>query len=157
MRTGGASSGFRRRPRGRRKKLPERKGETGVIPLTPVARSGQPVPALGWANRERSSIPERGKPGAILALALIHHLVISNNVPLRLVSDFFASMTAALVIEFVSKSDDRVKTLLATRPDIFPDYTRQGFEEAFTERWSIEAAAELGGPDRVLYCLRRRP
>ena len=131
------------------------KQESSLLPLW--LDLVNPSPALGWANRERSSIPERGKPGAILALALIHHLVISNNVPLRLVSDFFASMTDGLIIEFVPKSDERVKTLLATRPDIFPEYTRQGFEHAFAERWSVQDVAELEGSDRVLYCFTRRP
>lgn len=130
-------------------------GEPSLLPL--CLDLVNPSPALGWANRERSSLAERGLPDAILALALVHHLVISNNVPLDRVSGFFAGLTDGLIIEFVPKSDERVRTLLATRPDIFPGYTREGFERAFAERWSIEEAAELEASDRVLYCLRRRP
>jgi ribosomal protein L11 methylase PrmA len=128
--------------------------ESSLLPL--VLDLVNPSPAIGWANRERSSLADRDRPDAILALALLHHLVISNNLPLGHVSDFFAELTGSLIIEFVPKSDARVRTLLATRPDIFPEYTRGGFERVFTERWSIERAAELRGSDRVLYCLNRR-
>lgn len=128
--------------------------ESSLLPL--VLDLVNPSPAIGWANRERSSLADRDRPDAILALALLHHLVISNNLPLGHVSDFFAELTGSLIIEFVPKSDARVRTLLATRPDIFPEYTRGGFERVFTERWNIERAAELRGSDRVLYCLNRR-
>jgi hypothetical protein len=60
------------------------------------------------------------------------------------------------VIEFVPKTDPKVQMLLATREDIFPDYTREGFEAAFRERFEIEAAQDLRESDRTLYRMRRR-
>ena len=77
------------------------------------------------------SILERGPAEAVLALALVHHLAISNNVPLPMVASFFAGLCEHLVIEFVPKSDSQVKRLLAAREDIFPDYSREGFISAF--------------------------
>ena len=130
-------------------------GETALLPL--CLDLINPSPAIGWANRERSSLAGRGRPDAVLALALVHHLAISNNVPLDRVSGFFAELTDALIIEFVPKSDPRVKTLLATRADIFPGYTREGFESGFRRDWSIEQVVALEDSERVLYCLRRRP
>ncbi len=91
-----------------------------------------PSPAIGWANRERDSFGGRGPADLTLALAVIHHLAISNNVPLLQLADFFAEMGKWLVIEFVPKSDSQVRKLLASREDIFPDYTREGFEAAFS-------------------------
>ena len=44
-----------------------------------------PSPALGWAHAERQSMEQRGPTDMIFSLALIHHLAISNNLPL----DFF--------------------------------------------------------------------
>ena len=129
-------------------------GETTLLPL--CLDLVNPSPGIGWANRERSLISERGRPDAILALALVHHLVISNNVPLDRVFSLMAELTDGLIIEFVPKSDERVRTLLATRPDIFPNYTREGFESALSVLWSSVAVAELGGSGRVLYCLKRR-
>jgi ribosomal protein L11 methylase PrmA len=114
-----------------------------------------PSPAIGWANRERDSLEARGPADMILALALIHHLAISNNVPLPQLADFFAGTGKWLVIEFVPKSDSQVKKLLASREDIFPNYTREGFETAFRERFNIHEAVNVRESERVLYLMER--
>jgi ribosomal protein L11 methylase PrmA len=130
------------------------RGERNVLPL--LMDLTNPSPALGWETRERGSLFERGSPDALLALALVHHLAIANNVPLRRVSAAFARLAEGLVIEFVPKADAKVKVLLASREDVFPDYTREGFESAFRERWTIEAADPIEGSERTLYRMRRR-
>jgi hypothetical protein len=91
----------------------------------------------------------------VLALALIHHLTISNNVPMPQVAEFLASLGKALVIEFVPKSDSQVQKLLVSREDIFPDYTREGFEAAFEQFFLIHEAVPLDESDRVLYLMER--
>jgi hypothetical protein len=95
-------------------------------------------------------------PDVVMALALIHHLAISNNVPLDRIATFFADLARHLVIEFVPKSDAKVKTLLATREDVFPHYTQDGFEAAFTRLFEIEEAVPIRESERTLYRLRRR-
>ena len=112
-----------------------------------------PSPAIGWANRERDSFGARGPVDVALALAVIHHLAISNNVPLPQLADFFAETVKWLVIEFVPKSDSQVKKLLASREDIFPTYTREGFEAAFRSRFKIHAAVNVNESERVLYLM----
>jgi hypothetical protein len=112
-----------------------------------------PSPALGWANRERDSFDARGPADLVLALALIHHLVISNNVPLPQLADFFADAGRWLVIEFVPKSDSQVQKLLVSRDDIFPSYTREGFEAAFRTRFNIRESIEIRETERVLYLM----
>ncbi len=129
-------------------------GEEKLLPL--LIDLVNPSPALGWANRERSSLAERSHPDAILALALIHHIAISNNVPLPRISEYFAELCESLIIEFVPKSDAKVRTLLASREDVFPNYTREGFEAAFLERWETEEAMDIPGSERTLYRMRRR-
>ncbi|MCC6500209.1 MAG: SAM-dependent methyltransferase [Anaerolineales bacterium] len=115
-----------------------------------------PSPAIGWANRERDSFGQRGPADLALALAVIHHLAISNNVPLPQVAEFFAESCKWLVIEFVPKQDSQVKKLLASRVDIFPNYTREGFESAFKEKFEIRAAVEIREAERVLYLMERK-
>ncbi|HET9589324.1 MAG TPA: hypothetical protein VFO91_11095 [Anaerolineales bacterium] len=112
-----------------------------------------PSPSLGWANRERDSFALRGPADLVLALALIHHLAISNNVPLPQLSGFLAETGKWLVIEFVPKSDSQVQRLLASREDIFPDYTREGFEAAFSRRFRIDSAVNVHESERVLYLM----
>jgi hypothetical protein len=96
-----------------------------------------PSPALGWAHEERYSLAERSSADLVMALALIHHIAISNNVPLARIARYFARLAEHLIIEFVPKSDPKVKILLATREDVFPTYTQEGFEEAFLEPFEI--------------------
>ncbi len=115
-----------------------------------------PSPAIGWANRERDSFGQRGPADLALALAVIHHLAISNNVPLPQVAEFFAESCKWLVIEFVPKQDSQVKKLLASRVDIFSNYTREGFESAFKERFEIREAVEIREAERVLYLMERK-
>ena len=115
-----------------------------------------PGPSLGWHNRERDSFLGRGPADAVLALALVHHLAISNNVPLQQVAEFFAGCGEWLVVEFVPKADSQVQKLLRSREDIFPDYTREGFEAAFRQVYEIEQAAQVQESERWLYLMRKK-
>jgi hypothetical protein len=91
-----------------------------------------------------------------MALALIHHLAISNNVPLVTLAEFFARAGRWLIIEFVPKEDSQVQRLLATREDIFPDYSPEGFESAFSQVYQINAKEPIAGSKRFLYLLERK-
>jgi len=115
-----------------------------------------PSPSIGWANRERDSFGERGPADLVLALAVIHHLAISNNVPLPQLADFFAEAGRWLVIEFVPKADSQVTKLLTSRKDIFPTYTREGFEAAFKEKFKIHEAVDVRESERVLYLMEKK-
>jgi hypothetical protein len=91
-----------------------------------------------------------------MALALIHHLAIAGNVPLARVARLLAGLAGHALLEFVPKSDPKVRLLLATREDVFPDYTREGLERALAEPFEILAATPIRGSERTLYLLRRR-
>jgi ribosomal protein L11 methylase PrmA len=123
--------------------------ERGILPL--LMDLTNPSPALGWAHRERLSLEERGPADALLALALIHHLAIGHNLPLERVAAHFARLGRTLVIEFVPKSDSQVQRMLRSRPDIFPCYTREGFEAAFRTSFRIDQAHPVAGSERIVY------
>ena len=129
------------------------KGEKteNILPL--LIDLTNPSPSIGWANQERDSFASRGPANLILALALVHHLAISNNVPLPQVANFFASLGKWLVIEFVPKSDSQVQKLLVLREDIFPNYTREGFEAAFQQKFKICEAVNVHESERILYLM----
>ncbi|MCA1701884.1 MAG: SAM-dependent methyltransferase [Actinobacteria bacterium] len=129
-------------------------GDQNLLPL--ICDLTNPSPGLGWAGAERMPLAERGPADVLLALALIHHLAIANNVPLGNVAEYFASLGRRLIIEFVPKTDEKVQHLLSSREDIFPTYTREGFEEAFKERFETERVEEIKGSERVLYLMRAR-
>jgi len=130
-----------------------RDGLECVLPLrTDLTR---PSPGLGWANDERRSLAARGPADLLLALALVHHLAIGNNVPLPLVAEQLALLGRALIIEFVPKNDPMVQRLLVARDDIFPHYTAAGFEAAFASRFRVERREALAESGRVLYLMSR--
>jgi ribosomal protein L11 methylase PrmA len=130
------------------------KKDQKLLPL--VLDLTNPSPATGWQNSERMSFLERGPVDCVMALALIHHLAISNNVPLVTLAEFFARAGKWLIIEFVPKEDSQVQRLLSTREDIFPDYNPEGFEKAFSQVYQIRAKEPIPGSKRLLYLLERK-
>lgn len=131
--------------------------EEGIPNLHPLLMDlTNPSPAIGWAHCERDSMLDRGPADVVMGLALIHHLAISNNVPLENIANFFARAGRAAIIEWVPKSDSQVQRLLATREDVFPNYDRDHFESAFEEQFDILSAEPVRDSERILYHLRRR-
>ena len=130
------------------------RGETRILPL--LLDLTNPSPDLGWENEERMSFLRRGPAEVVLALALIHHLAIANNVTLPQLSRFFAGTSRTLIIEFVPKSDSQVQRLLSTRADIFPGYTQAVFEEEFGRRFLIRRAERIRRTERTLYWMEKK-
>jgi hypothetical protein len=127
-------------------------GRANVLPL--VMDLTNPSPGIGWRNRERSPLEERLRADLILALALVHHLAIANNLPLGAIAEFFADHCEWLAIEFVAKEDEQAQKLLLNRNDIFSDYHEQGFERAFQRFFSPVEKVKLPGGTRTLYLFR---
>ena len=125
-----------------------------ILPL--ILDLANPSPALGWGLEERRSFLDRGEPDLIMALALVHHLAIGNNVPLRGVARLFARMAPNAIVEFVPKEDPMTRHLLAARRDIFEHYTIDGFRDAFGERFEIVRETPIADSPRTLFLLRRR-
>ena len=116
-----------------------------------------PSPGIGWSNKERPSIMDRGVADTVLALALIHHLCISNNLPFYHVAEFFAKITSRyLIIEFVPKSDSQVQHLLKTREDIFHNYDQNNFEKKFTELFDIVKSVKVENTKRIIYLMIKK-
>ena len=132
----------------------KKKKDNLLLPL--VMDFTNPSPALGWQNQERHSLLERAPADALLALALIHHLAISNNVPLPLLEAYFHSLGRWLVIEWVPKEDSQVQKLLASRQDIFSGYHQEGFEAAFGELFEIHEKTAIQDSPRILYLMEKK-
>lgn len=127
---------------------------TNLLPL--VMDLANPSPAIGWNNTERQSLLDRGPADLAMALALVHHLAIANNVPLPALAQFFASLCNWLIIEFVPKEDSQVQRMLSTRDDIFASYTAEGFESEFARLFEIVEKQAVGDSSRTLYLLKKR-
>jgi ribosomal protein L11 methylase PrmA len=128
------------------------KNETNLVPL--LLDLTNPSPAIGWENRERLSLIERGPTDTVFALALVHHLAISNNLPFDKIATFFRGLCKSLVIEFVSKSDSQIQRLLSAREDIFSYYTQKNFELEFSKFFEILRAEKIKNSERILYLMQ---
>ncbi len=128
----------------------KQKNETKILPIK--FDLVNPSPPIGWGNSERLELRERSSDvDTVLALALIHHLAISNNLPFENIFDYFSKFGKYLIIEFIPKSDSQVSKLLSTREDIFDKYNEKDFEKALKKHYSIITKTKLKGTSRSIY------
>src|SRR5262249_16714352 len=80
-----------------------RNPDSRILPI--VVDLANPSPAQGWRGRERKPLEARGKPDLLVCLALLHHLVISANIPLWEIVDWLSSLDSDLIVEFVTRGD----------------------------------------------------
>ena len=125
-----------------------------ILPL--VLDVTNPSPAIGWDNLERDSFYSRGKVDIVLALALIHHLAIANNVPFADIAKTMAMLGEYLILEFVPKEDSQVKRLLRSRDDIFDTYDLQGLIDAFSTHFELQKQVPVGGSQRTMLLFKRK-
>ena len=95
------------------------------------------------------------KADLVLALALVHHLAIAGNIPLPLIAAWLQPMAEHLVIEFVPRSDEKVKLLLQNRRDIFDGYTLENFRSIFAAKYTIVKEEKVGNTGRFLFLMKR--
>ena len=128
-------------------------GDEKILPLT--MNLADPSPGLGWRGLERRAMPDRGSPDLVLALALVHHVAISANVPVREFVDWLASLRCSLVIEFPTREDPMVQKLLAPkREGLHPDYELENFERVLSDAFEVDRSERLQSGTRVLYFAR---
>lgn len=128
--------------------------EQNILPL--ILDLTNPSSGIGWNHDERMSIMQRGPADMVFALALVHHLAISNNVPLNKLAEFFSQISKFLIIEFVPKSDSQVKRLLLTRDDIFENYDVKNFEIEFSKFFKIINSKKILDSERTIYIMENK-
>lgn len=132
----------------------KQKIESGsVLPL--LNDFANPTPAQGWAHAERESLADRGPADVALALAVIHHLAIGNNVPLSSVLAWLATMGKTVILEWVPKADPMVQRLLSSRVDIFDGYDERGLNDAIKPHFSVKRTIDVDHSARTIYVLER--
>jgi hypothetical protein len=128
--------------------------ESNILPL--LLDLSNPTPGLGWNNEERSSWKSRGNADTILVLALIHHLVITYNLPFFQISQMFQTMCKNMIIEFIPKNDTQTLSLLHIRKDIFPWYSEDFFVKEFSKHFKIEKRIPIKGSKRILFFMKSK-
>ncbi len=125
-----------------------------ILPL--VVNLSNPNSGTGWLNKERASFLDRINVDLILALALLHHLVVSNNLSFGMIAELFASKTRNLIIEYVPKDDPNVSRIMGLKKDVFDDYSHVEFINAFQKHFDIKKEIALEGTKRILYLMSKK-
>ena len=125
-------------------------GSETILPL--IGNVADPSPGLGWRGEERRPLAYRSPPDLTLCLALVHHVSLTGNVPVRAFLDWLAELGTEVVIEFPTRDDPMVRRLLDRKgPGANPDYETEAFERALDERWRVERREALPSGTRILY------
>ena len=122
-----------------------------------VANIARPTPAAGWGNREQLSLLDRlkGKFDLVLMLAVIHHLILREQVPLSLIGDLCAKLTRRwLVLEWVPPSDPMYQEWLRGREDLYGGLSEEDLRHAFAPYFHVLERRVLGN-QRVLLLFER--
>lgn len=129
--------------------------ENNILPL--VIDLLCPSPAIGWANLERKSFLDRiGDNNIILALALIHHIAITSNIPFQKLVECFQSFGKYVILEFVPKNDENVISMLINRKDIFPNYSINCFNSSMNSYYKLIKSLSIRDSNRILNCYERK-
>lgn len=119
----------------------------------------RPTPSIGWRNQECPSFLDRarGTFDAVLMLAVIHHMLVSERIPLPQILELASELTnKLLIIEFVSPSDPMFRVLTRGREHLHEDLTLEVFEQTAKRFFEIVRSQRLGNADRWIYLLRKR-
>jgi SAM-dependent methyltransferase len=122
-----------------------------------VANIARPTPAVGWKNREQLSLLDRltGKFDLVLMLAVIHHLILREQLPLAHIGDLCASLTRRwLVLEWVPPSDPMYQEWLRGRDHLYGRLSEDDLKQAFAPFFHVVDRKELGN-HRVLLLFER--
>jgi hypothetical protein len=130
----------------------QERSETRVLPI--VIDLANPSGRIGWNHEERSSLLDRGPADLVLALGLVHHLALANQVPFEMVAEFFHRAGRSLVVEFVPRTDSQVVAMLSRMPRLDDRYTQEAFERAFTTRFDVLETVQIAESQRRLYLMR---
>jgi SAM-dependent methyltransferase len=122
-----------------------------------IANIARPTPAVGWMNREQLSLLDRlqGQFDLVLMLAVIHHLILREQVPLGHIAELAARLTRRwLVLEWVPPSDPMFQEWLRGRDDLYGHLNEDDLQRAFAPLFSASERFALGN-GRVLFLFER--
>jgi len=119
----------------------------------------RPTPGVGWQNRESKSFLERAenKFDCLLMLAVVHHITVSEGIPLQETVELVSKITKrALILEYIDPSDETFQGLTRGREELYKDLTPERFETLFGNRFHVVEKRPTSRPTRIMYLLEKR-
>jgi hypothetical protein len=114
--------------------------QSGLAIQPMVVDAARPTPAAGWCNRESLSLLERarGRFDCVLMLGIVHHLLVSEQIPLRSVAKLAAGLTRRwAIVEWVPKTDGRFIDLCRGRDQLYCHLEEPLFLASFAEFFTL--------------------
>ena len=114
------------------------------------------TPNFGNLEKEYCSIFKRLSnihlsPSIVMALAIVHHLHITNFLSFGQIAELLAKLNSKyLIIEFVPIQDSKVQLLIKNKQRDFSNYTQENFTAALMQNFKIVEVKKMGGTDREL-------
>ncbi len=127
------------------------KGSTLVHPL--IIDFAAPSPARGLNLTEHRSLFDRVKADLVLSLAFIHHLAIGKNIPFEKIAALFLGLGRQLIVEFISREDEKIVYMLQQKTDIYSWYSKDNFQSVFGRYYTTVAVQDLS-VTRTLYLMK---
>lgn len=127
-----------------------------VLPL--VVDLARPTPAMGWENGETDSFLDRarGRFDCVLMLALLHHLMVTERIPLERIFQLAEELTTnLLIVEFVSPQDPQFALLARGREALYQDVSLPSFEAAAGRHYEILERAAISAT-REIFTLKKK-
>lgn len=125
-------------------------------PFLPLQADIQnPSPALGWNLEERRALRDRLRPDAVLCLALIHHLVLGEGVPLDRVVPGIVALAPTGLIEFVPREDPMARKIAGPAERLTHRYDLPTFLSILSQTALVTSQILLSDTGRVLIEYRR--
>jgi SAM-dependent methyltransferase len=131
-------------------------GGLDILPL--AVNLANPTPATGWRNGECASFLDRasGRFDCVMMLAVVHHLLVTERVPLTEILSLAAQITTdLLILEFVAPEDPMFQRITRGRASLHREDSTAAFERTCRGIFDIVRSAALPGSHRTMYCLRK--
>ena len=131
-----------------------KRGSSRILPLH--LDFSNPTPPLGVNLKERAGVLDRPRADLSMALALVHHLRLRENIPFALIAEFFARLGRRLLIEWVGPDDVMAREMIESKRTPPSDYDMGSFLDGFSKRFSVLDQAPVAGMDRTMMVLECR-
>ncbi len=116
----------------------------------------EPLSTAGWESSERLTLWQRQRSDLVMALAVLHHISIGENVPYEKISSLFLKLGRQLLIEFVAPDDPNAKRLLRYKSSLMNRISKADFIKAFEHDWKIVGEFSLKSARRTIYHMTAR-
>lgn len=115
-----------------------------ILPL--IADFARPTPAVGWQNRESASLLDRarGNFDCVLMLGVMHHLLVSDQIPLPAILEQVWEISKRwAILEWIPREDSQFEELCRGRQELYRHLSEALFVQALSRRFAVRDRNQL--------------